>query len=418
MKRRVVVTGIGVISPLGTGLEAFWTGLKSGKSGISTVEAFDISDYPTKIGGEVRDFNPADYIDKKDIRRMDRCVQFAVSASRMAIEDSNLKIEGDMAERIGVFVGTGIGGIRTFEDQARTLVTEGPRRVSPAFIPMMIPNMVSGHISIIFGAKGPNLCIITACATGTHSIGEAMKVIERGDADVMITGGTEAPITPLAYAGFCSLRALSTRNSEPERASRPFDRERDGFVMSEGAGVLILEELEHARRRGAKIYGEIRGFGMCADAHHIVAPAPDGEGAGRAIRLALADAGVDTCDVDYVNAHGTSTDLNDKYETAAIRKVFGEHAERLAVSSIKSMTGHLLGAAGAVEAIACLMTIRDGIIPPTINYENPDPECDLDYVPNKAREAEVNIAISNSFGFGGHNAVLVFEKYRNDGDNR
>lgn len=410
MKRRVVITGMGVITSLGQELDAFWNNLLEGKSGISQVESFDVSEYPTTIAGSIKDFNPELYMDKKEARRMDRFVQFAVSASQSALKDANLNIS-DLPDpdRAGVFVGSGIGGLETWEEQHRILLDRGPKRVSPFFIPMMIANMASGQISIMTGAKGPNSTVVTACATGTNSIGDAFKLIQRDEADVMICGGAEATIRPTGMAGFCALRAMSTRNDEPELASRPFDIDRDGFVMSEGSGVIILEELEHAKKRGAKIYAEVIGYGMSGDAFHMTDPDPDG--AARCMKKALKDAGISPDTIDYINAHGTSTPVGDKSETIAIKNTFGDHAYKLAVSSTKSMTGHLLGAAGGVEAIITVLTIRNGIIPPTINLVNQDPECDLDYVPNKPRKAEVNTAISNSFGFGGHNATIILKKY-------
>lgn len=410
MKRRVVITGMGVITSLGQELDTFWNNLLEGKSGISQVESFDVSEYPTTIAGSIKDFNPELYMDKKEARRMDRFVQFAVSASQSALKDANLNIS-DLPDpdRAGVFVGSGIGGLETWEEQHRILLERGPKRVSPFFIPMMIANMASGQISIMTGAKGPNSTVVTACATGTNSIGDAFKLIQRDEADVMICGGAEATIRPTGMAGFCALRAMSTRNDEPERASRPFDIDRDGFVMSEGSGVIILEELEHAKKRGAKIYAEVIGYGMSGDAYHMTDPDPDG--AARCMKKALKDAGITPDAIDYINAHGTSTPVGDKSETIAIKNTFGDHAYKLAVSSTKSMTGHLLGAAGGVEAIITVLTICNGIIPPTINLVNQDPECDLDYVPNKPRKAEVNTAISNSFGFGGHNATIIINKY-------
>jgi len=411
MKRRVVVTGMGVLTSLGSELEKFWGNLMEGKSGVSLIEAFDVSEYPTRIAAEVKNFDLADYgIDKKEARRMDRFVQFAVAASLKAIEDSGIKIgEHVPAERIGVVVGSGIGGLGTWEDQHQILLEKGPKRVSPFFIPMMIANMASGQVSMLAGAKGPNTTAVTACATGTHSIGDSFKIIQRGDADVMIAGGAEATIRPTGMAGFCSMRAMSTRNDEPEKASRPFDVDRDGFVMGEGSGVLILEELEHAKARGAKIYAEVIGYGMSGDAHHMTEPDPNG--AARCMESALKDAGVDPSAVDYINAHGTSTPVGDISESKAIKHTFGEHAYKLAISSTKSMTGHLLGAAGGVEAVILALTLKNGVIAPTINLDNQDPELDLDYVPNEARSADVKVALSNSFGFGGHNASIMMKKY-------
>jgi beta-ketoacyl-acyl-carrier-protein synthase II len=410
-KRRVVITGVGVISPVGNDAQTFWASLLAGKSGIGPVTHFDASEFPTRIAGEVKDFDPSAFMDKKDVKRTDRFVQFAIAATKMALEDARLKIEEQDPERVGVYIGSGIGGLATWEDQHRVLLEKGPRRVSPFLIPMMIANMAAGQVSIHFGLKGPNSAPITACATGTHAIGDAFKIIQRGEADVMVAGGTEATIRPLAFAGFCAARAMSTRNDEPEKASRPFDKDRDGFVMGEGAGVLILEELEHAKRRGAPIIAEVIGYGMSADAFHLTQPDPDGDGAKRAMLAAIRDAGIRPEEVDYINAHGTSTELNDKVETQAIKAAFGEHAYKLAVSSTKSMTGHMLGAAGAVEAIATALALRDQILPPTINYETPDPACDLDYVPNEARRAPVRVALSNSFGFGGHNATIALKRY-------
>lgn len=411
MKRRVVVTGMGLITPVGIGKEAFWTNLLAGKSGIGRVQSFNVDDYPTQIGAEVKDFDPYEFIDKKEVRRMDRFGQFAVAAARLALEDAQLDVAKIDNERAGVSVGSGIGGIITIEEQIAVLNEKGPRRVSPFFVPMLIANMASGYISIEFGLKGPNTTIVTACATGAHSIGEALKTIQLGCADVMVAGGSEAAFSPIAFAGFCAMRAMSGRNDDPLHASRPFDRDRDGFVMGEGAGVVVLEELSHALARGAKIYAEVVGYGLSGDAYHITAPDPDGSGARRCMKMALQDAGMETDMIDYINAHGTSTELNDKTETAAIKTVFGAHAYKLAVSSTKSMTGHLLGAAGGVESIVCALAIERGMIPPTVNYESPDPDCDLDYVPNKAAERSVRAAMSNSFGFGGTNASLVFKKY-------
>jgi len=409
--RRVVVTGLGVLTSLGDNLEQFWGSLLEGKSGVSSIEAFDVSDYTTRIAAEIKDFNTDDYgLDKKEARRMDRFVQFAVVSTLNALKDANIKIgENVDAERAGVIVGSGIGGLGTWEDQFRNLIEKGPKRVSPFFIPMMIANMASGQISIMTGAKGPNTTAVTACATGTHSIGDSFKIIQRGDADVMIAGGSEATIRPSGMAGFCSMRAMSTRNDEPTKASRPFDVDRDGFVMGEGSGVIILEELEHAKARGAKIYAEVIGYGMSSDAHHMTEPDPDG--AARCMAKAIADANINPTEIDYINAHGTSTPVGDISETTAIKKTFGDHAYKLAVSSTKSMTGHLLGAAGGVEAVILALTLKNGVIAPTINLDNQDPALDLDYVPNVARSASVNIALSNSFGFGGHNASILMKKY-------
>jgi 3-oxoacyl-[acyl-carrier-protein] synthase II len=410
LKRRVVVTGLGLITPLGTGVEKTWSALCAGKSGVRRITKFDPSHHACQIAGEVTDFNPADYIEKKDIKKMDTFIHFAVGASQMAVDDSGLKVTEENADRVGVYIGSGIGGLPAIEAYHKVLLDKGPDRVSPFFIPMVIINLASGQVSMRIGARGPNSCAVTACATGNHCIGDAFRIIQHGEADAMVAGGTEAAITPLCVAGFASAKALSTRNNDPERASRPFDKERDGFVLGEGAGVLVLEELESARRRGARIYAEILGYGMTADAHHITAPPEDGAGAVRCMRLALKDAGLTPDAIGYVNAHATST-MADRIETSAIKQVFGEHARRLAVSSTKSMTGHLLGAAGGVEAIFSILAIQRGVLPPTINQEVPDPECDLDCVPNRARQAEVRTVLSNSFGFGGVNACLIFSRY-------
>ncbi|CAB3392644.1 beta-ketoacyl-ACP synthase II [Kyrpidia spormannii] len=410
MKRRVVVTGVGVLTPIGNSVSEFWSHLLAGRSGIRRIDRFDVSEFPTQIAGMVENFDPEAFMDRKEARRMDRFAQFAVAAVKMALEDAGLSMADTDPERVGVYIGSGIGGLHTLMEQHQILLEKGPRRVSPFLIPMMIADMASGQVSIQFGAKGPNSAPISACATGTHAVGDATRMIQYGAADVMIAGGTEATIHPMALAGFSSAKAMSTRNDEPEKAVRPFELHRDGFVMSEGAGILILEALEHAQKRGARIYGEIVGYGMSGDAFHVTQPAPEGDGAARAMAAALKDAGLQPEDVDYINAHGTGTDLNDKFETIAIKRVFGDHAYRVAVSSIKSMVGHMLGAAGAVEAIASLLTLQEGKIPPTINYETPDPECDLDYVPNVYREAKVNVVLSNSFGFGGHNACIVVRR--------
>ncbi|PDO11206.1 MAG: beta-ketoacyl-[acyl-carrier-protein] synthase II [Candidatus Reconcilbacillus cellulovorans] len=412
MTRRVVVTGMGVVTSLGRDLETFWNNLCAGVSGVSRIESFDASSLPTQIAAEIKDFDPEAFMDRKEVRRTDRFVQFAVAAAKLALEDAGLRI-GDNAdpERVGVVIGSGIGGLATWEEQHLALLEKGPRKVSPFFIPMMIANMASGQVSIMTGAKGPNTAPVTACATGTHAVGDSFRLIQRGEADCMIAGGSEAAIRPIGMAGFCAARAMSTRNEEPEKASRPFDADRDGFVMGEGAGVLILESLEHALGRGARIYAELVGYGMSADAHHVTEPSPGGEGAARCMRRALEDAGVRPEDVGYINAHGTSTPVGDIAETQAIKRVFGEHAYRLAVSSTKSMTGHLLGAAGAVEAIITCLTLYRGVIPPTINLDRPDPACDLDYVPHRARAADLRVAMSNSFGFGGHNATVVFRRF-------
>lgn len=409
--RRVVITGIGAVTPVGIGKDAFWNALIEGKSGVGPITRFDVSEYTTKIAGEVSDFVVTDFMDKKEAKRMDRSTQYAVAASKMAIEDAKLDLEAENRERIGVIIGTGIGGMEALYEQYKVLFAKGPSRISPFLVPMMIGNMASGMTSIKFGLQGPSSCVVTACATGTNSIGDAARAIKYGDADVMVAGGTEAPISPAALAGFGSMKALSTRNDEPELASRPFDKDRDGFVMGEGAGIVILEELEHALARGAHIYAELAGYAYNSDAYHITAPAPGGVMAAKAMRQALQDGGIDPNEVDYINAHGTSTGLNDKNETMAIKEVFGEHAYELAVSSIKSMTGHLLGAAGGVECIAAALAIEQGIIPPTINYDTPDEGLDLNYVPNVAEKREVRVALSNSLGFGGHNATLALKKY-------
>lgn len=410
-KRRIVVTGIGVISPIGIGKDKFFQSLKEGKCGIDYITRFDTTNFDAKIAGEVRDFDPCEYIDKKECRRMDRFTQYAVAASKLAVSDAGLDINSVDKDMFGVCIGAGMGGLETLEAQHDILREKGPGRVSPFLVPMLIANIASGNVSIALNAKGPSITIVTACASGTNAIGEAFRIIERGDADIMITGGTEAPITPLALAGFCAMKALSTRNDDPKTASRPFDKDRDGFVMGEGAGMLIIEELEHAKSRGVKIYGEVVGYGATGDAYHITAPAPDAYGAYKAMQKAVKDAGIEPKEIDYINAHGTSTEMNDRLETLAMKKLFGDDVCKVAISSTKSMTGHLLGAAGAVEAIACLMAINDGVIPPTINYMNPDEQCDLDYVPNKARNKEVKYAMSNSLGFGGHNASIILKKY-------
>ena len=411
MNRRVVVTGLGMVTPLGIGVEKTWEAICRGESGIGNITRFDASDFPTKIAGEVKDFNPSDYIDKKEIKKMDIFIHYALAGAIMAVDDSGLKITDENADMVGVLVGAGLGGLPSIEKYYDIYLKEGVRRISPFFIPMLIANLASGQISIRFGAKGPNSCVVTACATGTNAIGDAYKIIQRGDADVMIAGGTESVITPLGIGGFCAARALSTRNDEPKRASRPFDKNRDGFVMGEGSGILILEEMESALKREAKIYCEVVGYGMSADAFHITSPPPGGEGAVRCMKMALKSGGISPTEVDYINAHATST-FADSLETQAIKTVFNEHAYKLSVSSTKSMTGHLLGAAGGVEAIFSILAIERGTIPPTINYETKDPECDLDYVPNTARKSDVNVAMSNSFGFGGTNATVIFKKYK------
>jgi 3-oxoacyl-[acyl-carrier-protein] synthase II len=410
-KRRVVVTGVGMITPLGIGVDSSWNNLISGISGIGKITQFDAFAFPTQIAGEVKGFNPEDYIEPKEIKKMDRFIHFAVAAASMAINDSKLKITEKNADRAGVIVGSGIGGLHAIEHYHSVFLEKGPRKISPFFIPMLIVNLAAGQIFIRFGAKGPNSAMATACATGSHAIGDAYKLIQRGDADIMIAGGTEAVITPLGIGGFNAMKALSTRNDEPQKASRPFDSGRDGFVMGEGAGIVILEPLEDAQDRGAKIYAEIVGYGMSADAYHITAPSPGGEGAARCMTMALKDAGITPPDVDYINAHGTSTKYGDELETNAIKTVFGEHAYKIAVSSTKSMTGHLLGAAGGVEAVVTVLSICHEIVAPTINLDNPDPDCDLDYVPQRSRKMTVNYGLTNSFGFGGTNACLLFKKF-------
>ncbi|MBI3998119.1 MAG: beta-ketoacyl-ACP synthase II [Armatimonadetes bacterium] len=408
---RVVVTGLGVVSPIGTGLEAFWASLVQGKSGVDRITAFDPEGMSTRIAAEVRGFDPTDYMDRKEARRNDRFVQFAYAAARMALEDAGYVITPANTGRTGVLIGSGIGGAASWEDAHRTLMQRGPDRVSPFFIPMIITNMASGVTAILTGAKGPSSCVVTACATGANAIGDAARMIERGEVDAMLAGGSEAAVTPLALAGFCSMKAMSTRNDEPQRASRPFDAMRDGFVMGEGAGVVLLEALETAASRGARIYAELTGYGVTTDAFHITQPDPEGDGAYRSMAAALADAGIAPEEVDYINAHGTSTPYNDRLETLAIKRLFRDHARRVAVSSTKSMTGHLLGAAGGVEFIACVLALGHQMIPPTINYEVPDPDCDLDYVPNAARPARLRTVMSNAFGFGGHNAILVLRAH-------
>ncbi|PKG25536.1 beta-ketoacyl-ACP synthase II [Niallia nealsonii] len=410
-KRRVVVTGIGAVTPLGKDAAITWENIVNGVSGIGPLTRVNADEYPAKVAAEIKDFNPEDFMDKKDARKMDRFTQYALAASLMAVKDADLKITEENAARIGVWIGSGIGGMETFENQYEIFQKRGYKRVSPFFVPMLIPDMATGQVSITLGAKGVNSCTVTACATGTNSIGDAFKVIQRGDADAMVTGGAEAPITKMSVAGFCANTALST-NPDPKTASRPFDANRDGFVMGEGAGILVLEELEHALKRGATIYAEIVGYGATGDAYHITSPAPGGEGGARAMKMAINDAGLKPEDVSYINAHGTSTAYNDKFETMAVKEVFGEYAYKVPMSSTKSMTGHLLGAAGGVEAIFSILAIRDSILPPTINFETADPDCDLDYVVNKHRKQDVNIAMSNSLGFGGHNATIIFKKYQ------
>jgi len=410
-QRRVVVTGRGVVSPIGNNPDEFWAALAECRSGISRITAFDPSEFTAQIAGQIKDLDVTQYLDRKEIKRMDRFCQLGLIATGQAIEESGLDLEAEDPTRIGVYASSGIGGLNTIEKQHQILLEKGPSRVSPLLVPMMIINLFPGQIAMKYGLKGPNLSIVTACATSAHTIGEAVWGIRNGVADIIVSGGSEASTTRLGLAGFCSMKALSTRNDAPEKASRPFDKERDGFIMSEGAGILVLEELEHARARGAKIYGEIIGYGCSSDAYHLTAPAPGGSGAAQCMKMAINDAGISTDEIDYINAHGTSTPLNDKFETMAIKTVFGDRAYKLPVSSTKSMHGHLLGAAGAVEAIACLQAIENNLIPATINYEVPDPECDLDYVPNKPREAEINIALSNSFGFGGQNGTLIIRRY-------
>ena len=410
-RRRVVVTGIGLVSPIGVGIEENWSSLISGKSGIGPITRFDSSGFSTRIAGEVRNFHPEEFINKKELRKMDPFLQFALGAAHYAVEDAGLKIGAEISSRVGVVMGCGLGGLQTIEDSHRTMLEAGPKKVSPFFIPMIIGNMAPGLISIYHGAKGPNFSLQTACAAGTHAIGQAYHLIRDGHSEVMITGGVESTITSLAIAGFSAMRALSTRNDSPQHASRPFDKERDGFILSEGAGVLILEGLNFALARNTRIYAEIIGFGASGNAYHMAAPAPAGEGAARCMQEAIDDAGIMPSEVQYINAHGTSTDLNDKYETQAIKTVFGDHAYKMGVSSTKSMTGHLLGAAGGVEAAFTVLSVYNQMMTPTINYEFPDPDCDLDYVPNLARKAQIEIALSNSFGFGGTNGTLVFRKW-------
>jgi 3-oxoacyl-[acyl-carrier-protein] synthase II len=407
----VVVTGVGLVSPVGIGTEPSWRAVCAGRSGISRFTAFDSSAYPCRIAGEIRDFDPALYIERKEIKKMGRFIHFAVAASEFALSSSGLKIGPANAERVGVYIGSGIGGFEVMEREFEALMTHGPKRTSPFFIPATVVNLASGHVSIRTGAKGPNSATATACTSSAHSIGDSFKIIQRGDADAMICGGAEAPICRLGIAGFGAMRALSARNDEPERASRPFDRERDGFVIGEGAGMLVLEELDSARNRGAAILAEMVGYGMSGDAYHITAPPDDGDGAARVMRCALNDAGIEPSQVDYVNAHGTSTLVGDRAETVALKRCFGEHAYKLAVSSTKSMTGHLLGGAGGFEAGVTVLAIRDQLAPPTINYEFPDPDCDLDFVPNLARPMRIDYALSNSFGFGGTNGCLIFKRY-------
>jgi 3-oxoacyl-[acyl-carrier-protein] synthase II len=412
MARRVVITGIGLVTPIAIGTEETWQGLLAGRSGIGPITRFDHTAFATHFAGEVKGFDPTKWMTAREAKTLDPFIQYAMAAGSLAVADSGLEISGEFAERVGCFVGAGLGGVTTIEATCKTLSEKGPRHgFSPFFVPMIIVNLASGNLSIKFGAKGPNLSQVSACSTGTHAIGDAFRVIERGDADAMICGGTEATVTPLGVGGFNAMRALSTRNQAPTEASRPFDRDRDGFVIAEGAGILVVEELEHAKARGAKIYAELRGYGANADAHHITSPAPEGAGAQRCMKLALKDAKLGPGDIGYINAHGTSTKINDATETLAIKKVFGDAARKLMVSSTKSMTGHMLGAAGGVETAVCALALARGVIPPTINYTTPDPECDLDYVPNTAREARVQYTLSNSFGFGGTNACLILSRY-------
>ncbi|OEU75840.1 MAG: beta-ketoacyl-[acyl-carrier-protein] synthase II [Desulfuromonadales bacterium C00003068] len=408
--RRVVVTGVGAVSSLGTGVEKNWSALTEGKSGIDLITRFDASELPAQIAGEVKDFDPTQFMPKKDVKKMDLFIQYSLAAADMAMEDSGLQITDENAERVGVLVGSGLGGLPAIEKYHDVLNKSGYKRVSPFFIPMLIINLAPGQISIRFGAKGPNLSSVSACATGTHSIGDAYHMIKRGDVDAMIAGGTESTITPLGISGFCVMKALSTRNDDPTAASRPFDKDRDGFIMAEGAGIVILEDYETAVKRGAKIYGEICGYGLTSDAYHLTAPAPGGEGAARCMKMALNNSGINVDEIDYINAHGTSTHFNDMYETMAIKSALGDHANKVMISSTKSMTGHGLGAAGALEAIYCLKAMETSVIPPTINLHEASPDCDLDYVPNTARQVEVNVAMSNSLGFGGTNATLLFKK--------
>lgn len=415
MAERVVITGMGAITPIGNGPGQFWNGLLEGRSGVGLIQRFDASELDTRFAAELKGFDPAEYMDAKEVRRADPFTQYALAAAAQAAEESGLDFSELGGERIGVIVGSGIGGTTTWEANHRTLLERGPGRVSPFFIPMMIADMASGQISMRFGARGSNFATVSACASGAHAIGEAFEMLRRGQLDAVLAGGSEAPITPLAMAGFCSMKALSARNDDPTRASRPFDRDRDGFVMGEGAAILVLEAETHAVKRGATILAELAGYGSTADAHHMTAPSPGGEGAARAMRQALDSAEENPEAVQYINAHGTSTPLNDKYETMAVHSVFGPHARKLAMSSTKSMTGHLLGAAGAVELVACVFVIRSDVLPPTVNYDHPDPECDLDYVPNEARRGSVRLALSNSLGFGGHNVSLAVRKYESGG---
>ena len=413
MKKRVVITGLGIISPVGNDVSSFWQSLRDGKSGVGMNTSFDATAFDSRIAAEVKNFIPTDYgISLKDIKRTAKFVQFAVAAAKQAMESSGLDLDKEDRTRLGVVIGSGIGSLHTIEEEHKILLNKGPSRLSPFLIPMLIVNEASGLVAIIHGLKGPNTCVATACASGSHAIGEAYRTILYGDADVMLTGGTESCIVPTAVGGFCALKALSTRNDNPQKASRPFDRDRDGFIMAEGSGLVVLETLEHAQKRNASIIAEIVGYGLSCDAYHITAPDPDGSGAAQAMTMALKDAQMNPAEVSYINAHGTSTKLNDKIETLSMKKAFGEHSKKVMVSSTKSVTGHLLGAAGGVEFIACCLAIRDGVVPPTINYENPDPDCDLDYVPNIARKTNVSVCMSNSLGFGGHNASLIVKKFK------
>lgn len=411
MKKRAVITGMGIISPVGNEINELWNNLIAGKAGIAAATRFDVSALPTKVAGEVNNFDPSEWIEKKESRRMDRFVQMAMAAGKMAVKDAGLDLEKINKDRAGVVIGCGIGGVITFEEQKEVLMTKGPNRISPFFITNLISNMAAGYLSIAFDLKGPSLTIVTACASATNAIGEALRLIQRGETDLVLCGGTEAPLTELAFAGFCSIKAMSTEKENYSQACRPFDKRRSGFVMSEGAGILVLESLEHAQARGAHIYAELIGYGSSSDAYHITMPAPGGVGAVAAMRKALTDAGLNPEDVSYINAHGTGTDANDALETEAIKAVFGDAAKNVPISSTKSMTGHLMGAAGAIEAIICALAIERSVIPPTINYEEPDPECDLDYVPNIAREQQVQVALSNNLGFGGHNATIIIRKF-------
>lgn len=408
---RVVITGLGAICPLGSGIDVFWPRMVAGETGIRLIESMDASQFPTRVAGEVRDFVAEDWIEKKEARRIDRFISLAVASAMMAMRDADFPEDLDIRTNTGVMIGSGIGGLTLLGEQVRKLFNDGPSRVSPFLVPYMIPDMAAGYVSIQHKLRGPNSCVVTACATGASSIGDAYHVVKRGDAVAMLAGGTEAPINDIGLAGFCAARAMTTRNDEPERASRPFDKERDGFVIAEGSGMLLLEDLHFAQNRGARIYAEVVGYGATGDAFHITAPDPDGDGATRSMNMALHRAGIQPSEVDYINAHGTSTPLNDKLETQAIKRVMGEHAYQVPISSTKSMVGHMLGAAGAVEAVICVLAMRDGVIPPTTNYENPDPECDLNYTPNQAVYRPVNVAVSNSFGFGGHNVTLVLKKF-------